>query len=280
MWERRPGKYNRIRRPNYSRSFIDSSSDSNTSQPSSGTATDLSSSSTSSSPISCDPVAAALNHDPRSVLPTIAIQPDSALHDNPEPFDVIEIATAATAASLGSGTSDPLLTSGHVLPGMQPAPSSPISDQGHGHGHSHGLSQSPGQSQIRPLSPTPTAELASCVQNAWAGLCDRLGLRSSSPTSASASAPAPTSPVPDVPHPSPKPEQAPPTTAASASLSMSPADPYTQFLADMARTFQMGMGMDDTSPGTGTGSKSGAAGAQVQQASSPANAIEVNFVDG
>jgi hypothetical protein len=190
----------------------------------------------------------------------------------------LRIATAATAASLGSGTSDPLLTSGHVLPGMQPAPSSPISDQGHGHGHSHGLSQSPGQSQIRPLSPTPTAELASCVQNAWAGLCDRLGLRSSSPTSASA--PAPPSPVPDVPHPSPKPEQAPPTTAASASLSMSPADPYTQFLADMARTFQMGMGMDDTSPGTGTGSKSGAAGAQVQQASSPANAIEVNFVDG
>jgi hypothetical protein len=70
-----------------------SSDSSNTSQPSSGTATDLSSSSTSSSPTSRDPVAAALNHDPRTPLPTIAIQPDSTPempHDNPEPFDVME----------------------------------------------------------------------------------------------------------------------------------------------------------------------------------------------
>jgi hypothetical protein len=63
-------------------------SSSDSSNTSSGTATDLSSSSTSSSPISRDPVAAALNHDPRSPLPTIAIQPDS--DDNPEPFDVME----------------------------------------------------------------------------------------------------------------------------------------------------------------------------------------------
>ena len=67
----------------------------NPSQPSSvpfsGTATDLSSSSTSSSPNSRDPVAA-LNHDPRPP-PTIAIQPDSTpdrSHDNTEPFDVME----------------------------------------------------------------------------------------------------------------------------------------------------------------------------------------------
>ncbi|KAN0129964.1 hypothetical protein V8E53_012219 [Lactarius tabidus] len=90
MWERRPGKYNRTRQPNYSRSFIDSSSDSNTSQPSSGTATDLSASSTSSSPTSRDPVATATIHKPLSPLPTIAIPPDSAPHNNPEPFDVIE----------------------------------------------------------------------------------------------------------------------------------------------------------------------------------------------
>ena len=65
------------------------SSNNNTSQlPFLGTATDLSSSS-SSSPSSRDSVAA-LNHDPRTPLPTIAIQPDTPSHDNPEPFDVME----------------------------------------------------------------------------------------------------------------------------------------------------------------------------------------------
>jgi hypothetical protein len=71
------------------------SSTTNASQPNSvpfsGTATDLSSSSTSSSPTSRDPVAA-LNHDPRP-LPTISIQPDSSpdwSRDNSEPFDVME----------------------------------------------------------------------------------------------------------------------------------------------------------------------------------------------
>ena len=69
-----------------------SSGSSTTSQPNSvpfsGTATDVSSSSTTSSR---DPVAA-LNHDPRP-LPTISIQPDSTPdwpRDNPEPFDVME----------------------------------------------------------------------------------------------------------------------------------------------------------------------------------------------
>ena len=79
--------------PGASSSFIDSSSGSSASQPSSvpfsGTATDHSSS-TSSSATSRDPVAA-LNHDPRP--PTISIQPDSTPdwpHHNPEPFDVME----------------------------------------------------------------------------------------------------------------------------------------------------------------------------------------------
>lgn len=73
-----------------------SSSTIDASQPNSvpflGTATDVSSSSTSSPPTSRDPVAA-LNHDPRPLLPTISIQPDSTpnwTRDNPEPFDVME----------------------------------------------------------------------------------------------------------------------------------------------------------------------------------------------
>ncbi|KAH9055240.1 hypothetical protein EDB87DRAFT_1341414 [Lactarius vividus] len=172
---------------------------------------------------------------------------------------LLSVATAATAASLVSGSSDPLLTSGLALPGMQgmqPTPS-PMSEQGHG--HSHSLSQSSGQGQSRPLSPTPTAGLASRdrVRNAWAGLRDRLGLRPSSPTS------APVSP----PTMSPSPEPEPPLSPGSPTT---PVDPRTQLLADMARAFQMGMGLDDT---PGSGSRSGAAA----QASP---AIEVSLGDG
>ena len=170
----------------------------------------------------------------------------------------LSVATAATAASLVSGSSDPLLSSGLALPGMQgmqPAPST-LSDQGLG--HSHGLNQSPTQGQSRPLSPTPTAGLASRdrVRNAWAGLRDRLGLRPSSPTSIPSSPPA----IP----PSPEPEQ-----VLNPSRPTSPVDPRTQLLADMARAFQMGMGLDDT-PASGSRST----GAQA----SPA--IEVNLGDG
>lgn len=171
---------------------------------------------------------------------------------------LLSVATAATAASLVSGSSDPLLTSGLALPGMQgmqPMPP-PMSDQGHS--PSHGPNQSPVQGQSRPLSPTPTAGLASRdrVRNAWAGLRDRLGLRPSSPTS------APTSPTAVSPSPEPEP-------ALSGSSPMAPVDPRTQLLADMARAFQMGMGLDDT---PGSGSRSG--GAQA----SPA--IEVSLSDG
>lgn len=174
---------------------------------------------------------------------------------------LLSVATAATAASLVSGSSDPLLTSGLALPGMQgmqPTPS-PMSEQGHGLGHSHSLSQSSGQGQSRPLSPTPTAGLASRdrVRNAWAGLRDRLGLRPSSPTSAPVSPPAM----------SPSPEPEPPLSPNSPTT---PVDPRTQLLADMARAFQMGMGLDDT---PGSGSRSGDA--------APASpAIEVSLGDG
>ncbi|KAH8978098.1 hypothetical protein EDB92DRAFT_1821859 [Lactarius akahatsu] len=174
---------------------------------------------------------------------------------------LLSVATAATAASLVSGSSDPLLTSGLALPGMQgmqPTPT-PMSEQGHGLGHSHSLSQSSGQGQSRPLSPTPTAGLASRdrVRNAWAGLRDRLGLRPSSPTSAPVSPPAM----------SPSPEPEPPLSSGSPTT---PVDPRTQLLADMARAFQMGMGLDDT---PGSGPRSGGA--------APASpAIEVSLGDG
>src|SRR6266576_3532078 len=94
----------------------------------------------------------------------------------------LSAATAATAASLVSGSSEPLLNSGlgmpnspgaqtpqQPLPPPPPPPPPPPSEQG----------QSQGQS--RPLSPTPTAGLASRdrMRNALAGLRDRLGFRPS-----------------------------------------------------------------------------------------------------
>ncbi|KAH9046673.1 hypothetical protein EDB84DRAFT_1465252 [Lactarius hengduanensis] len=149
---------------------------------------------------------------------------------------LLSVATAATAASLVSGSSDPLLTSGLALPGMQgmqPTPS-PMSEQGHGLGHSHSLSQSSGQGQ------SPGLASRDRVRNAWAGLRDRLGLRPSSPTSA----------PPEPP--------------------LNPGSPTTPLLADMARAFQMGMGLDDT---PGSGSRSG-------DAAQASPAIEVSLGDG
>ena len=134
---------------------------------------------------------------------------------------------------------------------QQPLPS-PVPDQG----QSTIASPVQSQSQSRPLSPTPTAGLASRdrMRNAWAGLRDRLGFRPSSPATSPVS-PSAVSPLPD-PEPAPSPSP------------VTPVDPRTQLLADMARAFQMGLDPDD---GPGPGSRSGAP-------SSPA--IEVNLGDG
>jgi hypothetical protein len=92
------------------------------------------------------------------------------------------------------------------------------------------------------------------MRNAWAGLRDRLGFRSSSPATPPVS-PSAVSPPPE-PEPAPSPS------------SVTPVDPRTQLLAEMARAFQMGLEPDD---GPGPDSGSG-------DPSSPA--IEVNLGDG
>lgn len=177
---------------------------------------------------------------------------------------MFSVATAATAASLVSGSSEPLLNSGLGLPSppsapgsqQSPPPSPSVSDQvqtqTQNQNQPQGQSQS--QGQTRPLSPTPTAGLASRdrMRNAWAGLRDRLGFRPSSPT----------------PSPVPPSSTSPPIELESAPSAspINPVDPRTQLLADMARAFQMGMGLED-----GSGSRSSAP-------SSPA--IEVNLGDG
>ncbi|KAI9507239.1 hypothetical protein F5148DRAFT_981682 [Russula earlei] len=191
-------------------------------------------------------------------LPPPASRP---LSLSPTSIDVLgtllSVATAATAASLVSGSSEPLLNSGLGLPnppapqGSQQPTSSTVSD----HGQSQNANQGQSQAQSRPLSPTPTAGLASRdrMRNAWAGLRDRFGFRSSPPTTSPAS--------PSTVSPPPEPEPAP-----SASP-VTPVDPRTQLLADMARAFQMGMGLED---GSGSGSRLGVP---------PSPAIEVNLGD-
>ena len=126
----------------------------------------------------------------------------------------------------------------------------PVSEQ------AQNMTTSPGQSQgqSRPLSPTPTAGLASRdrMRNAWAGLRDRLGFRPSSPATSPVS-PSAVSPLPE-PEPAPIPSP------------VTPVDPRTQLLADMARAFQMGLEPDEGQPGSRSAP------------SSPA--IEVNLGDG
>jgi hypothetical protein len=140
------------------------------------------------------------------------------------------------------------------LPPPPPPPRLPpaLSDQG----QSANTSQGQSQAQSRPLSPTPTAGLASRdrMRNALAGLRDRLGFRSSPPATSPVS-PSAVSPLPE-PEPAPIPSP------------VIPVDPGTQLLADMTRAFQMGLGPED---GSGPGSRLGAP-------SSPA--IEVNLGDG
>jgi hypothetical protein len=89
------------------------------------------------------------------------------------------------------------------------------------------------------------------MRNAWAGLRDRLGFRPSSPAVSPVS-PTAVSPLSE-PEPAPSPGP------------VTPVDPRTQLLADMARAFQMGLEPDE---GPAPGSRSGAP-------SSPA--MEVNL---
>ncbi len=140
--------------------------------------------------------------------------------------------------------------------GSQQPTSPPVSDQLQPQSQNQVQDQGQSQAQTRPLSPTPTAGLASRdrMRNAWAGLRDRLGFRPSSPTTSPVSPSAVSPPLEPEPAPSARP--------------VTPVDPRTQLLADMARAFQMGMGLED---GSGSGSRSGAP-------SSPA--IEVNLGDG
>ena len=92
------------------------------------------------------------------------------------------------------------------------------------------------ESSIRPLHPLHDS-LRDQVRNAWAASVNAL---------AYAHHPSAPSPLPSVMSPAPEPE-----SALSGTNPTTPVDPRTQLLADIARAFRMGMGLDDT-PGSGS----------------------------
>ncbi|GLB45538.1 putative RING-like zinc finger [Lyophyllum shimeji] len=138
---------------------------------------------------------------------------------------LLSVAAAATAASLLTGTSQPLLLPSSLGPPAYDADSSAATA-------SAATTSTPGPSEpatSRPTSPTPTAGLgldasrAERLRQAWGSIRERLGLRpappsSSNPTSTSAS------------------ETELPTTSPST-------DPREHLFGQMARAFNLGLGL-------------------------------------
>ncbi|THH19215.1 hypothetical protein EW146_g1908 [Bondarzewia mesenterica] len=147
--------------------------------------------------------------------PTESQSPSRFTPLSPTSIDVLgtllSVATAATAASLVTGSSDPLFSSGLALPGATNLqPPTTLHD--------------PDLSANRPTSPTPTAGLGGRerMRSAWDNIRDRIGLRNSaSNTSGSSSTPG-----------------------INPLGSTDRADPRSQLLAEMARAFNLGMGLE------------------------------------
>ncbi|KAK0451408.1 uncharacterized protein EV420DRAFT_1560824 [Desarmillaria tabescens] len=139
---------------------------------------------------------------------------------------LLSVAAAATAASLLTGSSEPILSSGLTppTPNVPNAPSPPPADL---------------DASLRPNSPTPTAGMADVMtgrtermRQAWANIRERLGLR----------APA-SSPGPRWPDRSEEREETPQTLPDA-----SPVDARERMFAEMARAFNTGLGMPSDSP--------------------------------
>ncbi|KAF8843245.1 hypothetical protein BDN67DRAFT_1001060 [Paxillus ammoniavirescens] len=133
---------------------------------------------------------------------------------------LLSVAAAATAASLLTGSSEPIFSSGLTSspPQPSPTPASPSSNF------------TPGAQNDRPLSPTPTSD-AGRMRHVWSSLRDRLGLgggANSSSTSANDITPGSGagqgrgSQGPDI---------------------VRPRDAREIMLAEMARAFNLGLGL-------------------------------------
>ncbi|KAF9468743.1 hypothetical protein BDZ94DRAFT_1294288 [Collybia nuda] len=142
---------------------------------------------------------------------------------------LLSVAAAATAASLLTGSSEPILSSGLSPPY---SPNDPASNQTQ---PLNGVGEPP-----RPASPTPTAGFgmgdttaagrAERLRHAWGSIRERLGLR-----------------------PAPQSEDNPPSNTATTTSSGS-TDPRELMLAQMARAFNLGFGLN------GEGQAAGAVG--------------------
>lgn len=135
---------------------------------------------------------------------------------------LLSVAAAATAASLLTGSSEPILSSG-LTPPTPTAPSAPPVDL---------------DASLRPNSPTPTAGMAdvmtgrSGMRQAWANFRERVGLRTPAP-----------SPGPRLPDRNEEGDEAPRTSPDA-----SPVDARERMFAEMARAFNTGLGMPSDSP--------------------------------
>ncbi|KAG8214705.1 hypothetical protein J3R82DRAFT_9790 [Butyriboletus roseoflavus] len=139
---------------------------------------------------------------------------------------LLSVAAAATAASLLTGSSEPIFSSG--LTSSQPPPSSNTIPQPMGLN-----SNVPSE---RPLSPTPTSD-AGRMRHVWSNLRDRLGVgsgaRNSNHSNDTTSTSGPGQSVP-----------------SQLSEVVRPRDPREIMLAEMARAFNLGLGLGGTAANT------------------------------
>ncbi|KAF8148200.1 hypothetical protein B0H34DRAFT_266272 [Crassisporium funariophilum] len=155
---------------------------------------------------------------------------------------IFSVAAAATAASLLTGSSEPILSSGLAPPGSSPLPNSTSSTPSL-LGHSGSAGHPFGPVPNAPLADISAAGQAERMRQAWGTIRERLGLRPSMPP------PPLEQDNPDntnAPNISPGTE---PTTHAPASL----PDTKELMLAEMARAFNVGLGLNGLSGGLGHG---------------------------
>ncbi|KAF8133917.1 hypothetical protein EV363DRAFT_1397324 [Boletus edulis] len=132
---------------------------------------------------------------------------------------LLSVAAAATAASLLTGSSEPIFSSG-LTSSQPPPPSNPIPQ-------TTGFNSNvPSE---RPLSPTPTSD-AGRMRHVWSSLRDRLGLGNGTHNSSQSNDTTP----------SLNPGQIAPSQPSDF---VRPRDPREIMLAEMARAFNLGLGL-------------------------------------
>ncbi|KAG6377213.1 hypothetical protein JVT61DRAFT_1267 [Boletus reticuloceps] len=138
---------------------------------------------------------------------------------------LLSVAAAATAASLLTGSSEPIFSSG-LTSSQPPPPSNPIPQ-------TTGFNSNvPSE---RPLSPTPTSD-AGRMRHVWSSLRDRLGLGNGTHNSSQSNDTTP----------SLNPGQ---ITTSQPSDFVRPRDPREIMLAEMARAFNLGLGLGGATAG-------------------------------